>query len=98
MNTDLPARWWWYALTAAAVSFGLFARFKGLGASPFSVDEYYLARSVEDVMRSGLPAYDCGGYYTRGVLLQYLIAGLQFAGLGPELAPRLLCVLSSLVA
>lgn len=87
---------WLLALTAVAVGVGLFARFKGLGVSPFSVDEYYLARAIEDVLRTGLPAFDCGGYYQRGLLQQYASAGLQLAGLTPELAPRLLAVLCSL--
>lgn len=89
---------WLLALTALAVGVGVFARFKGLGAAPFSVDEYYLARSIEDVLRTGLPLFDCGGYYVRGVLLQYLSAGLQSFGMAPELAPRLVGALCNLLS
>jgi hypothetical protein len=85
-------------LTAAgALIIGLYARFKGLGSAPLSVDEYYLVRSIENVARSGLPAFPCGGYYTRGLTLQYLAAGLGFTGLSAQLAPRLIAALCSLL-
>jgi hypothetical protein len=85
-------------LAAGALVVGILVRFKGLAYAPFSVDEYYLAQSIGGVMRSGLPAFTCGGFYTRGLVIQYLAAGLQFAGLSAELAPRLICALSSLAA
>jgi hypothetical protein len=89
---------WLLVLTAVAVGIGIYARLKGLGVSSFSVDEYYLARSIEDVLRTGLPVFDCGGYYMRGLLQQYSSAGMQLAGVAPELAPRLLAVVSSLIS
>lgn len=76
---------------------GTWARFKGLGTAPFAVDEYYLSQSIGDVLRTGLPAFDCGGFYVRGILLQYVVAGLQLAGLGPEFAPRLICAVASII-
>ena len=84
-------------LAAAAVLIGVVARFKGLGSAPFNVDEYYLARSIENVLRSGVPAFACGGFYLRGLIPQYLAAALQLCGVSAELAPRLLSVLSSLL-
>jgi hypothetical protein len=89
----------WLTLAAAvAVLVGVFARFKGLGAAPFAVDEYYLSQSIANVLHHGIPAFDCGGYYMRGVLLQYLAAAEQRAGLSAELAPRLICAASGLLA
>src|SRR5262245_51357277 len=70
------------AVTAAAVLAGIVVRFKGLATWPLAVDEYYLARSVENVLRTGAPIYDCGGLYPRGLLIQYLSAFLQHTGLG----------------
>jgi hypothetical protein len=84
-------------LVAAALVAGVYFRFRGLGAAPLSVDEYYLARSVDNVLRSGVPAFSCGGYYARGLLLQYLSAALRLAGLTPELAPRLVGALCGLL-
>jgi len=87
-----------FVVTILAVLAGGFARFKGLGTWPLAVDEYYVARSIENILRSGLPEYLCGGYYTRGLIFQYLAALLQTAGLSAELAPRFVAACSSLLA
>lgn len=81
-----------------AVVCGILARFTGLGSAPFAVDEYYLSQSIASVVRHGVPSFDCGGYYMRGLILQYLSAALQWGGLSAELAPRLVCAIASLVA
>lgn len=86
------------AATATALVCGIQARFDGLGAWPFAVDEYYIARSVDNILRFGVPAYECGGFYTRGLPYQYAVAGLRLADLPPELAARLVTVLASLAA
>lgn len=86
-----------YVLLAAALLLGLWARFKGLGKWPFHADEYYIARSVQNILRSGLPEYACGGIYARGLIFQYAVALLQLLGLSPELAPRLIAAIASLV-
>jgi Dolichyl-phosphate-mannose-protein mannosyltransferase len=93
----LLRKWLLLPLVLVAVSAGLYGRFKGLGTWPLAVDEYYIARSVENILRLGLPEYDCGGFYTRGVVFQYLVAALQLGGLSPELAPRLIAAVSSLL-
>jgi hypothetical protein len=89
-------RWPLLAITVAGIAIGVYARFKGLGTWPFGVDEFYLSRSVDYVLRSGLPEFPCGGYYTRGLLFQYVVAGLRLTGLEPELAGRLVTAFSSL--
>jgi hypothetical protein len=96
-STSSPPRWL-LLLVLAAVVVGVVVRFTGLGYAPFAVDEYYLSRSVDSVLRGGLPAFDCGGYYTRGLILQYLIAGLRSLGMSAELAPRALSAVFSLAA
>jgi hypothetical protein len=85
-------------LAALAVLGGIAARFKGLGTWSLAWDEYYLAQSIQYVLHTGLPRYPCGGLYSRGLLLQYIAALLQIAGLSAELAPRLIAALSSLLA
>ncbi|MGH8315502.1 MAG: hypothetical protein ACRETU_10185, partial [Steroidobacterales bacterium] len=85
-----------YIVTAAAVLFGLWARLKGLGTWPLHADEYYIARSVQNIFRTGLPQYTCGGFYTRGLIFQYAVALLQMLGLSAELAPRLIAAVASL--
>jgi hypothetical protein len=86
------------AVAAVAVVAGLYARFKGLGSWPLAVDEYYIARSVDNVLRFGVPAYECGGYYTRGFVYQYLTALLRLGGTSAELSARLIAAFSSLIA
>jgi Dolichyl-phosphate-mannose-protein mannosyltransferase len=88
-----PLTW----LAAAALIAGCWFRFWGLGRSPFAVDEYYLSRSIENVLRTGIPAFPCGGLYMRGVILQYSAAALRLLGLCAELAPRVLSTLCTLI-
>jgi 4-amino-4-deoxy-L-arabinose transferase-like glycosyltransferase len=85
-------------LVGALVLFGAFVRFAGLGKWPLAMDEYYLARSVQNILRVGLPQYPCGGFYLRGLALQYGAAGLELTGVTPELALRLIAALASLIA
>lgn len=87
-----------YAVTAAVVLAGVLFRFKGLGTSPFAVDEYYIATSVKSILEHGLPRFQGGGFYDRGILLQYLAAPLFMTGMSHELAFRLLTVLANLAA
>jgi hypothetical protein len=86
-----------WSLLAVATAIGLFGRLSGLGFSPLAVDEYLLAQSVENIIRNGLPVFDCGGYYTRGLLHQYLAAGLQLTGMTPEVALRSVSLVANLL-
>jgi hypothetical protein len=88
---ERPAQLTWLVLlliAVAAVAFGALARLRSLGAAPLVVDEYFIVRSVENVLRHGLPLFDCGGLYGRGLLLQYLAALLNLLGVSAETAPR----------
>ena len=100
MPPEAPASWRDYpvlaALAAVAVLAGVYARFKGLGTWPLGVDEYYVARSVQNILHAGLPEYACGGFYTRGLLVQYLGAFLQLGGMSSELSLRLIAAVGSL--
>ncbi len=84
------------AIAFAVLLAGLYARFKGLGTWPLGVDEFYISRSIDNVLRSGLPEYECGGYYPRGLVFQYVVAALRLTGLTPEFAGRLVTAASSL--
>ena len=92
-----PAAWALGIVTAAALVAGIYGRFKGIGSAPLGVDEFYISRSIDFVMRTGLPHFPCGGYYTRGVLYQYLVALLRWDGLSAEFAGRFVTALSSLL-
>ncbi len=92
----MPVRVLSLLVGVAALLVGLYGRFKGIGTWPLGVDEYYISRSIDNVMRSGFPQFACGGYYTRGLLYQYLVAGMRWCGMQPELAGRLLAGICSL--
>jgi len=77
---------------------GTLARFWNLGRWPLAIDEYYFAQSVQNLLHYGFPKFACGGYYVRGLLLQYASAGLQLTGMSAELAPRLIAAICTLVA
>jgi hypothetical protein len=89
---------WLLAIAAIALALGMYARFKGLGFWPLGIDEYYTASSIRNVLQLGVPEFACGGWYTRGLLIQYLAAGLQLLGFSPELAPRTVAAVSTLIA
>jgi hypothetical protein len=86
------------AFAALAVLVGIFFRFWGLGQAPLAVDEYYFGTSVLNIVKSGLPEFPCGGYYTRGVFLQYISLVPVFLGANLELAVRLIPAFASLLA
>jgi hypothetical protein len=75
---------------------GLYGRFKGIGIWPLGVDEFYISRSIDNVLHSGLPKFPCGGYYTRGLLFQYLVAALRLGGGSPEFVGRFVAGMFSL--
>lgn len=56
------------AVAAAAV------RAPGLGRWCYTVDEFYFSQSVGFILDHGVPKFPTGGYYVRGLLLQYLSA------------------------
>jgi 4-amino-4-deoxy-L-arabinose transferase-like glycosyltransferase len=57
-----------------AMGWGLFVRFDELGARPLIEDEYMSATSVQYILEKGVPKFPTGGYYVRGLPLQYLQA------------------------
>lgn len=88
----------WHCAMLLAVVLGVYVRFKGLGTWPLAIDEYFMWKPVLSIVTQGVPAFDCGGYYTRGILYQYVVAPLVAAGLGAEFSLRLISVCSNLAA
>ena len=73
-----PATVLWILLSVAAalaLLAGIYARFDGLAAASMVADEYYIARSVQNILRVGIPEYVCGGLYPRAIAFQYVVAG-----------------------
>lgn len=77
---------------------GIYIRLKGLGTWPLALDEYYIIKSSENILKFGFPQFPNGGYYTRGILMQYLIAPLLSVGVKAELAGRIFPLLTNLLA
>jgi hypothetical protein len=69
-NYDL----FWYLIMFLAIGVGIYVRFKGIGKWPLADDEYYIAKSVKNILAYGIPKFECGGYYVRGILYQYMAA------------------------
>jgi hypothetical protein len=87
-----------FLIGAAALIAGLYGRFKGIGRWPLGVDEFYISRSIDNILRSGLPHFSCGGYYNRGSVYQYLVAAARLTGATPELAGRAVAAVLSVLA
>lgn len=87
-----------FLLAVVAVIAGIFFRFWDLGGAPLSVDEYFLGTSILNTAKRGLPEFACGGYYTRGVLLQYLTLPLLDLGANLEFAVRFWPAVASILS
>jgi hypothetical protein len=93
-----------YGIATATILFGvvfigLLVRVKGLGVwGIFSSDEYYMLRSAQNIISRGLPKYELGGYYNRGLIYQYLSVLLIKAGVKDVLAVRLISVFFNIIA
>ena len=61
-------------MTLVALGAGLYGRLTGLDSRPLAVDEYYFVHSVGFILDEGVPQIPSGGYYVRGLLVQYLAA------------------------
>jgi hypothetical protein len=81
----------------AALATGLYGRFVGLGVWAFGVDEFYISRSIDNILRTGLPRFLCGGFYTRGLTYQYVVALVRQFSLSPESAGRVVSAVWSLI-
>lgn len=88
---------YWVIIFVAVIT-GIYIRLKGLGTWPLALDEYYIIQSAENILKYGLPLFPNGGYYDRGILMQYLIAPLLSLGIKPEFAGRIFPLLSNLLA
>jgi hypothetical protein len=89
---------WKIGLTIS-ILFGFLIRINGIGNTPLAVDEYYFVKAVENILKHGLPEYDSGGYYTRGVLFQYILAFVSLIWhTKVEFSYRLLTILFNFLA
>ncbi|MBK7105243.1 MAG: glycosyltransferase family 39 protein [Ignavibacteriae bacterium] len=87
----------YWSIISISVFLGTLIRFDDLGKWTLALDEYYIIKSSEFILEYGLPQFPSGGYYSRGILFQYLIALLLNFGVKAELAGRLFSVVANLL-
>lgn len=87
----------YWIIFGVVVLLGIIIRFKGLGKWPLALDEYYIVKSTENILEYGLPQLPQGGYYDRGILLQYFISVLLPLGIKVEFAARILPLIANLI-
>jgi hypothetical protein len=86
------------AVFGLALILGLAARLQGLGDSPLAEDEYYIAKSVDNINHYGVPKFQCGGYYDRALIFQYLGVFLIRVIERSEWVLRIISVIANLAA
>jgi hypothetical protein len=82
--------WINYAIPLALALAALLIRAPGLGKWCFTVDEYYSYKAVTYILEKGIPQFPGGGYYFRGVLVQYLMAFSSYIFPEREFAARVI--------
>lgn len=87
-----------HALMFVAIGVGIYVRMKGIGKWPLAVDEYYIAKSVKNILKYGLPKFEGGGYYVRGLLYQYVAAPFLYFGSKDEFYLRIIPAVLNLLA
>ncbi len=87
----------YYLSLILVVFLGLWFRIKGLGKWPLAVDEFYIVKSIENILKYGIPKFEAGGFYERGLIYQYITAFLIFIGIKTELAARIIPVISNIL-
>ena len=80
-----------YVILLVIIIIGALVRLKGFDKFGFNAaDEYYIIKSVKNILERGIPEFATGGYYTRGILYQYLSAGLILLGIKDVTALRII--------
>src|SRR4030067_393534 len=69
---------------------GTVIRVRGLGKWCINSDEYFLFQSTSFIHDTGLPKFPSGGYYVRGIALQYLMAFTTWIFPNKELGLRII--------
>jgi len=78
----------YFAVAVTAIA--AMIRAPGLGKWELAIDEYYFSQSITFILDNGLPRFPDGGYYVRGIGLQYMATIPMLLLEHLELAARLL--------
>jgi hypothetical protein len=85
-----------FGVLVACILLGVYARVADLGRRPLNMDEFLFVRGVQYVLENGLPEFPRGGYYVRGLPLQYLNAAVVGFTHNSEAVHRIFPVVFSL--
>jgi len=85
-------------LSTGFLVIGAYLRLSGLGIWDIAIDEYYFMQSILSVADNGLPNFPNGGYYIRGILIQYLIAPLTIFIDNTEYAIRIIPAITNILS
>ena len=72
--------YFYHSLMFMAIAVGAYVRFKGNGKWPLAFDEYFMAKSIGNILENGVPRFECGGLYMRGIVYQDLAAPILLLG------------------
>jgi len=81
-----------------AIIAGIVIRLKGLGTWPLTIDEYYIAKAAKNILEYGVPQWEGGGYYVRGLFQQYITAALYYFGVDLEFGARIIPALMNILS
>ena len=88
-----------FSFLAVCILLGFYFRIKGLTNGGLSnSDEYYIAKSVRNILEYGVPKYALGGYYTRGLIYQYLSALFLLTGINEVFALRIIPLIFNILS
>ena len=87
----------YWAIFLSFCLLSVYFRFWGLGRWSLAIDEYFITKSISSILSNGLPTFECGGYYVRGILQQYLTAPILALSSDPEWAVRLIPVIANVL-
>ena len=89
----------WISLVFISMVIGFLVRYIGINDMPISIDEYLTVTSIENIFKYGLPQFETGGYYIRGILYQYIQSFiLLITGSNPEVSFRAVNIFFSFLA
>lgn len=94
---DIKKNKLYYTSLSIIIILGVWFRLKALGKWPLAVDEYYIVKSIENILKYGIPKFEVSGYYERGILYQYISAFLINIGIKTEFAARIMPVVSNIL-
>ncbi len=98
-ENNFDSEYIYYSIILILLAIGFVIRITGLTKFGFTADdEYYIIKSVQNILHRGLPEFATGGYYARGILYQYFSAGLILIGVDDVTALRIIPVICNVLS